>query len=55
MIKTMTKEEKSVYRHEAYLRRRDKQLSEQREYYLKHKKEILDKASKRYRNKCGLN
>ena len=49
MIKTMTPEEKKQYRHNAYMKRREKQLQEQHDYYIKHKDEIKKKA-----NKCGL-
>ena len=54
MIKEMTKEELSIYRHNAYMKRREKQLQEQQEYYIKHKDEIRKKANNRYRIKCGL-
>lgn len=54
MIKTMTKEEKAEYRHKAYLKRKDKQLAEQKEYYKNHRTVILHKAKERYRRKCGL-
>ena len=54
MIKTMTKEEKAEYRHKAYMKRKDKQLAEQKEYYKKHKEEIKTKARLRYRKRCGL-
>ena len=50
----MTKEEKSEYRHNAYMKRREKQLQVQHEYYIKHREEILKKANNRYRIKCGL-
>ena len=54
LIKCMTKEEYSVYRHNAYMRRREKQKAESREYYKKHREEILARAKLRYRRKCGL-
>ena len=50
----MTKEEKAEYRHNAYMKRREKQLQEQHNYYIQHKEEIKRKANKRYRIKCGL-
>ena len=54
MIKEMTKEELSVYRHNAYMKRREKQLQKQHEYYVQHKQEIQKKANNRYKIKCGL-
>ncbi len=54
MIKTMTAEEKKNYRHQAYLKRREKQLAEQKLYYQTHREEILKKQNLRYRKKCGL-
>lgn len=54
LIKQFTKEEKSEYNHKNYKENRDKRLNYQKAYYKKHKKEILEKANKRYRERCGL-
>ncbi len=54
MIKTMTPAELKTYRHNAYMKRREKDLEYQRKYYAEHKQEIKKKANDRYKIKCGL-
>ena len=54
MIKTMTSAELKTYRHNAYMKRREKDLEYQRKYYAEHKQEIKKKANDRYKIKCGL-
>lgn len=54
MIKEMTKEELAEYRHNAYLKRKEADKERQKRYYNEHREEILKKANKRYRHKCGL-
>ena len=55
MIKTMTPEERQQYRHNAYIKRREKSLEYQRRYYTEHEEQIKRKAKNRYRKKCGFN
>ena len=54
MIKTMTPAELKAYRHDAYMRRREKNLEYQHNYYMAHQQEIKNKANNRYRKQCGL-
>lgn len=49
-IKEMTPDEYKEYRHEVYLRRREKI----KKYNEEHKEEISFKNKNRYRIKCGL-
>lgn len=53
-IKEMTKEELAEYRHNAYLKRRNKDKAYSKQYYKEHKEAVLANARKRYRKKCGL-
>ena len=54
LIKQFTAEEIAEYRHKRYEKKKEARLQYQKEYYQKHKKEILLKSEKRYRKKCGL-
>ena len=54
LIKQFTAAELAVYNHERYERKKKVRLKYQKDYYQKHKEEILVKAEKRYRKKCGL-
>ena len=54
LIKQFSREELANYNHERYEREKETRLKYQKEYYKKHREEILTKAEKRYRKKCGL-
>lgn len=54
LIKQFTPEELAVYNHDRYERDKAARLKYQKEYYKKHREEILAKADERYREKCGL-
>lgn len=54
LIKQFTAAELAEYNHKRYEKKKEVRLQYQKEYYQKHKKEILIKAENRYRKKCGL-
>lgn len=54
LIKQFTAAELAAYNHNRYEKEKEARLKYQKKYYQKHKEEILIKAEKRYRKKCGL-
>lgn len=54
LIKCMTEEQKKVYNHQAYLKRRNKSLEYAKRYYEINKDKIKKEVKKRYKIKCGV-
>lgn len=54
LIKCFDSDDWKKYNHERYEHDKAARLKYQKEYYKKHREEILAKADKRYRKKCGL-
>lgn len=54
MIKEMSKEEYTLYRHNIYLKHKDKRREYQKQYYQEHRDRILADRERRYKIKCGL-
>ena len=54
LIKQFTAAELAAYNHKRYEKEKKARLKYQKDYYQKHKEEILMKSEKRYRKKCGL-
>lgn len=53
-IKEMTKEQYAAYRHTMYEKYKLKRRAYQKAYYAEHREDVLKKAHKRYRRRCGL-